>query len=245
MGLVTIPAEKIDWQSVNRSQTSAGSPGRAGQFSSALKSAAGKSAGSLEDIFKEASALCGVSEELLKAVAKAESNFNPSAVSKAGAMGVMQLMPGTARSLGVSDPFDARQNILGGAKYLKEQLERFGGSVSLALAAYNAGPGNVEKYGGIPPFEETQNYVKKILADLGDGFTENLSGRSVCGMGGLMGYPAAADGLWNLFLSGLDGQSLAGGDGTVTLDKDAYVSLVEMLRLQMMSQGMDVGDTLL
>ena len=90
----------------------------------------------MDSIFEEASALYQIPSKLLRAVAKAESGFNPKAVSKAGAMGVMQLMPGTARSLGVSDPYNARQNILGGAKYLKQNLDRFGGDVSLALAAY-------------------------------------------------------------------------------------------------------------
>lgn len=127
---------------------------------------------SMDAIFEEAAACYDISPRLLRAVAKAESNFNPKAVSGAGAMGVMQLMPGTARSLGVSDPYDARQNIMGGAKYLKQNLDRFG-DVSLALAAYNAGPGSVQKYGGVPPYKETQNYVRKIMADLNG--TDSLS----------------------------------------------------------------------
>lgn len=123
-----------------------------------------KATESMDDIFEEAASIYDVPVELLKAVAKAESNFNPSAVSHAGAIGVMQLMPGTASSLGVTNPYDARQNIMGGAKYLKSNLERYNGDVSLALAAYNAGPGSVEKYGGIPPYTETQNYVKKVAS---------------------------------------------------------------------------------
>lgn len=115
-------------------------------------------------IFKMASQKYQVPEALLKAVAKAESNFNPHAVSSAGAMGVMQLMPETADFLGVSDPFNAEENIMGGARYLSDKLAMYDGNVELALAAYNAGSGNVKKYGGVPPFAETQNYIKKVLA---------------------------------------------------------------------------------
>lgn len=100
---------------------------------------------------------------LLKGLIRQESNFDPAARSGAGAQGLTQLMPGTAASLGVTDATDPAQAIDGGAKYLKAQLDRFGGDASKALAAYNAGPGAVAKYGGVPPYAETQNYVTKVL----------------------------------------------------------------------------------
>jgi soluble lytic murein transglycosylase-like protein len=105
----------------------------------------------------------GIDPALLKGLIRQESNFNAAARSGAGAQGLTQLMPGTASSLGVTDATDPAQAIEGGAKYLKQQLDRFGGDPTKALAAYNAGPGAVAKYGGVPPYAETQSYVQKVL----------------------------------------------------------------------------------
>ena len=115
-----------------------------------------------EASISEHSLRMGVSADLVRAVIQVESAFNPSAVSNRGAMGLMQLMPATARELGVSNPFEPHENIRGGVEYLKRLLVRYDHKVELALAAYNAGMGNVEKYGDVPPFKETRNYVKKI-----------------------------------------------------------------------------------
>ena len=116
-----------------------------------------------DSYFREAGALYDINPNLLIAVAQVESNFRPHVTSPVGAQGIMQIMPATARYLGVTNPFDAKQSIMGGAKYLKENLERFNGDVRLALAAYNAGWPAVKRHGGIPPFRETQNYVVKVM----------------------------------------------------------------------------------
>jgi hypothetical protein len=143
----------------------AGKPDKKDTFSRVLDSAMSSSKSvDLDQIFAAAAKKYNLPVDLLKAVARAESNFNPQAQSRAGAQGIMQLMPATAKSLGVTDPFDPEQSIMGGAKYLSQMLGKFSGNTQLALAAYNAGPGNVLKYGGIPPFKETQKYVKKVMA---------------------------------------------------------------------------------
>lgn len=146
------------------------STGKTADFSEALKNASSMLSGqgtSLSGIFQKAAETYNVPVNLLEAVAKAESGFRADAVSSCGAQGIMQLMPSTAASLGVTNSFDPEQNIMGGAKYLGQLLSSFGGDASLAVAGYNAGGGAVRKYGGIPPYAETQNYVKKVLGYAG------------------------------------------------------------------------------
>ena len=136
---------------------------------------------SLESIFAGAAEEFEITENFLKAVAKAESGFDPDAVSGCGAQGIMQLMPFTSESYGVTDPFDAKQNIYAGAQLLSELLDNYNGNATLALAAYNAGSGSVQKYGGVPPYDETVNYISKINDILGgalSGDSKTIDGSS-------------------------------------------------------------------
>jgi soluble lytic murein transglycosylase-like protein len=116
-----------------------------------------------DNVISEASKRHGVSFSLLKALIKTESDFDPRAVSSAGARGLMQLMPANIKTLKIKNPFDPRENIMGGARYLKLLISRFGGKLPLAIAAYNAGPGVVEQYQRIPPFKETQDFVHEVM----------------------------------------------------------------------------------
>ncbi|MGO4971582.1 lytic transglycosylase domain-containing protein [[Clostridium] aminophilum] len=218
---------------------------------------------SMDEMFERAASATGLSTKLLKAVAKQESSFNPTAVSKAGAMGVMQLMPATARSLGVRDPFDAKQNIMGGAKYLAQQLQRFGGNIEKALAAYNAGPNAVEKYNGIPPYKETQNYVRTIMSNLNGGeiaagYVKGSSAYSTASAD-MLGVGSSFGDVQSMLLSaGLGGNDINAslmslfamsaqngtGEGTAQkLDAKAYSSRVEILRMQMLMKASgSIGD---
>jgi soluble lytic murein transglycosylase-like protein len=121
-----------------------------------------------DDLIKEAAARYHLDPAMIRAVMQTESAFNATAVSRVGAMGLMQLMPDVAAELGADDPMDPRQNIMAGSRYLRQLLNAQGGNVALALASYNAGPGAVKKYGSVPPFKETRSYVKKITDLLAD-----------------------------------------------------------------------------
>lgn len=134
-----------------------------GSFEDTLKLNQQNNKTSLESIFEKAAKKYNVDVNLLKAIAKQESNFQADAVSHCGATGIMQLMPATAKAMGVKDATDPEQNIMGGAKLISQLLDKYDGDMKLALAGYNAGIGNVAKYGGVPPFEETRNYIKKVM----------------------------------------------------------------------------------
>lgn len=137
----------------------------------ATRAPIGKRAEAFEDLIVHEATEQNVSADLVRAVIQVESAFNPLARSIKGAMGLMQLMPGTARELGVTNAYDPAQNIRGGVQYLKQLLTRYNSSVELALAAYNAGPGAVEKYGAVPPYRETRAYVQKVRNRTGGSVT--------------------------------------------------------------------------
>lgn len=228
---------------LNRTNAAVNKSAATSVFSNLLQNAIGtedsqQKKGSMDDIFQTAAQKYNLPVNLLKAVAKAESGFDADAVSSCGAQGVMQLMPGTAASLGVENPLDAEQNIMGGAKYLSQMLDRYDGDTKLTLAAYNAGSGNVAKYGGIPPFKETQAYISKVLNEAGGDVsapTDALSGLSallntsiagtgLTGLAALTGSPSA--GALSSVSSG------AGASGT-SFTYDDYLAFLQLFIAQM------------
>lgn len=179
---------------------------------------------SMDAIFAEAARQYGVPLNLLKAMGKAESGFDANAVSPAGAQGVMQLMPSTAKTLGVEDPFDARSNIMGGAKYIAQKLRQYNGDVDLALAAYNAGSGNVAKYGGVPPFAETKNYIARIKGYMNSDLTIDKT------------VSVKADGTDEAVF----GKSVSDG-GTYRLSQTDAQYFVDLMRIQMLCGASSLG----
>lgn len=191
---------------------------------------------SMDAIFEEAAERYGVPLNLLKAMGKAESGFDANAVSPAGAQGVMQLMPATAKSLGVEDPFDARSNIMGGAKYISQKLKQYNGNIDLALAAYNAGSGNVAKYGGVPPFSETRSYIAKIKGYMNSDLTINKT------------VEVQADGKDTSRVSQALSGGLSGSAAGTQNSGSAYrlsqtdaQYFVDMMRLQMLSKASNLS----
>lgn len=225
----------------NSQNTTSGTTGSdAADVSPALESSSSAdsyTSDELDSIFEEAANTYGVSSIILKSIAKAESGFNPSAISSAGAIGIMQLMPQTAAALGVSNSYDARENIMGGAKYISQLLSNYQGNISLALAAYNAGSANVDKYGGIPPFTETQNYVKKVLSYMEEfGFAVSNTVSSVSDQ---------LSSIFNLTGTARDeaNQMLADFFSSKNISKDALDILTAILKLKNMISSQTSGYT--
>jgi soluble lytic murein transglycosylase-like protein len=166
-------------------QAAGSEPATPSAFAAALQSATasaagGSGSGQYDALVEQAAARNGVDPAVLHGLIQQESGFDPSAQSSAGATGLTQLMPGTASSLGVANPLDPAESIEGGARYLAQMLSNFGGNTADALAAYNAGPGAVQQYGGVPPYAETQSYVQKVL-----GYAESYRQEHPATVGGI------------------------------------------------------------
>lgn len=233
---------------LNRTNAAVNKSAATSVFSNLLQNAIGaedsqQKKGSMDDIFQTAAQKYNLPVNLLKAVAKVESGFDSDAVSSCGAQGVMQLMPGTAASLGVENPLDAEQNIMGGAKYLSQMLDRYDGDTKLALAAYNAGSGNVAKYGGIPPFKETQAYISKVLNEAGGDVSTpadalsglssllntSITGTGLTGLSALTGSPSAG----SLSAGALSSVSSGTGASGTSFTYDDYLAFLQLFIAQM------------
>lgn len=213
----------------------------------------------LELIFQEASEKYGVDVNLLKAIGKAESDFRPNLTSHAGAMGIMQIMPATAREYGVTNPYDPKQNIMAGAREISELLTKYDGDLELSLAGYNAGMGNVAKYGGVPPFRETRNYIKKVTdylnnkiivgKDVGDGKENQVNmqvepyqianSTQVCSEQNSGGIGSS----WNPWLPITYGQSIANTRELSLFDSSvASVEYQSVLKYMIESMALSIGE---
>lgn len=187
-----------------------------------------KNRNAFDQIIRQASQRHGISEGLIKAVMHTESGFNVHARSPVGAQGLMQLMPATARRFNVSNVYDPQENIFGGAQYLSWLLKRFNGNTQLALAAYNAGEGNVDKYGGVPPFRETQDYVRRVtsryqnLYASGNNTTENLAAPQVIAQSA--NYAPASSNIPETSKYSSQRQIISLSDGTYTDAPNTYVT---------------------
>lgn len=194
---------------------------------------------SMDAIFEEAAQTYNVPVQLLKAIGKNESNFQPEVVSWAGAMGVMQLMPCTVEAMGVKDPFDPRDNIMGGAKCIAQKLEEYDGNLDLALASYSAGSGNVQKYGGIPPFGETQAFIRRVKQFMQEDLT---IGKTVMTSGGMnQGYTGSVqNNMQNMCnIQGVQDS----GYGMFTPEQALY--MVELMKLQIQSKMTTAAQSIL
>lgn len=228
-------------QNTNTNTTnSASSTGFSNVLSNAIDAAEKNQTASttnLNDILERAAKKYNVPVNLLKAIAKAESNFNAKAVSCCGAQGIMQLMPSTAKGLGVENSFDPEQNIMGGAKYIGQLLKQYNGNTTLAVAAYNAGSGSVAKYGGVPPYAETQAYVSRVLDYAGENINvPNTSYTSSRNNSSYAGETSSLTPLSALY-SSLNGSGSSSNSLSSSTSSNSYLNLLQLFLSQMQANS--------